>query len=214
MTAPNLTLIEHPILKHKLGKLRAKETTSFNFRKILFEISLLLAYEASRDFPLRQEEVETPLAKAMVGHVDNPPALVSILRAGNVMLEAMLSVLPEVAAGHIGVYRDKNIQSTVEYYLRLPENIEGKKILLLDPLLATADTVIACIDRLRQFNVGPIKMICLLASKSGLERVHHFHPDVEVMAVEGGEDLNNEGYLMPGIGDCGDRIYGSQNLTI
>ena len=131
----------------------------------------------------------------------------SILRAGNGMLDAVLSMIPISSAGFIGIYRDKFIHNTVEYYFKMPENIKGKEILLCDPLIATADTIVAAIDRLKQYEVGAIKILSLITSKNGLERLHYFHPDVEVFTVEVEEQINELGYLVPGLGDAGDRLF-------
>ena len=207
MLHKNLRLIEHPILAHKLGILRDKKTHSHDFRNIITEMSRLLAYEATRNFPTVDDVVETPMAKANVKKMVEQPVIVSIMRAGNVMLDGILSMLPFASAGHIGIYRDKFIKNTVEYYFKLPEKVEGKTILLADPLLATGDTAIACIDRLKQYEVGPIKMLCVLVSGYGLEKIYHFHPDVEIFTVSLEEGLNDQGYLLPGLGDAGDRLY-------
>jgi len=203
----NFTLIEHPILKHKLGYLRDKETRSSEFRSIIKEMSRLLAYEATRELNTVSATVETPMATANVERIEAKPIIVSIMRAGNGMLDGLLSLLPFASAGHIGIYRDKFIKNTVEYYFKLPDNAKGRPILLADPLLATADTAIACVDRLKQYEVGPIKLLCFLVSPSGLERFHHFHPDVEVYAVSMEEGLTHDGYLLPGLGDAGGRLY-------
>jgi uracil phosphoribosyltransferase len=202
-----LNLIDHPILKHKLGFLRDKNTGSSEFRSITKEMSRLLAYEAMREAKTVDAQVETPLATANVSRIEEKPIIVSIMRAGNGMLDGLLSMLPFASAGHIGIYRDKFIKNTVEYYFKLPDNAKGRPILLADPLLATADTAIACVDRLKQYEVGPIKMLCFLVSPEGLERLHHFHPDVEVYAVAKEESLTEDGYLLPGIGDAGGRLY-------
>lgn len=203
----NFKLVEHPILKHKLGFLRDKETRSSEFRSIIKEMSRLLAYEATREMTTTSTTVETPLATANVERIEVKPIIVSIMRAGNGMLDGLLSLLPFASAGHIGIYRDKFIKNTVEYYFKLPDDCKGRPILLADPLLATADTAIACVDRLKQYEVGPIKMLCFLVSSEGLERFHHFHPDVEVYAVAKEEGLNKDGYLLPGLGDAGGRLY-------
>lgn len=205
----NFKLVEHPILKHKLSFLRDKNTGSSEFRSIIKEMSRLLAYEATKEIKVERKDIETPLAKTTVERIIEKPIIVSIMRAGNGMLEGLLSMLPFASAGHIGIYRDKFIKNTVEYYFKLPDDAKGRPILLADPLLATADTAIACVDRLKQYEVGPIKMLCILVSKEGLERLHHFHPDVEVYGVSVEESLNKDGYLLPGLGDAGNRLYQS-----
>ncbi len=199
--------VKHPVLSHKLTYLRDKNTASIDFRRILMEVTTHLGFEATKDLKMHSVEIETPVGKAQVEKIESPPVLVSILRAGNGMLEALLNSLPFCPAGHIGIYRDKFINNTVEYYFKLPEDIKGKDVLLLDPLLATGDTAIASIDRLKQYEVGNIKMLTVLTCKHGTDRVHHFHPDVDIYTLNANEDLNEKGYLVPGLGDAGDRLF-------
>lgn len=200
--------IDHPLLQHKLSFLRDKNTNSHDFREITKEISRILAYEAMRDWnELETTSVETPIARAAVKRIVNAPVAVAIMRAGNPVQEAVLSMLPFASAGHIGIYRDKFIKNTVEYYFKLPENVEGRTILLCDPLIATADTMVAAIDRLKNYHVGKIRALALLVSPQGLEKLHHFHPDVDVIAIQKEEGLTDHGYLIPGLGDAGDRLY-------
>jgi uracil phosphoribosyltransferase len=204
-------LINHPILRHKLGLLRDKRTSSFEFRELVKEISKILAYEAMTDWDQFEViDIETPITKTKVERIRNAPIAVSVMRAGNPVQEAVLSMLPFASAGHIGIYRDKFINNTVEYYFKLPENHVGKTILLCEPLLATADTSIAAIDRLKNYEVGKIKLLSILVSEKGLEKLHHFHPDVEVLALSCEKEINEKGYLVPGLGDAGDRIYGTK----
>jgi uracil phosphoribosyltransferase len=206
----NLVLVDHPIIRHSLTRLRDKKTESSAFRRKLNEISRIVAYEASRDLQTTPIEIETPLAKMKGEKITDAPVIVSIMRAGNGMLDGLLGMMPFASAGHIGIYRDKFIKNTVEYYLKLPSEIKGKRIFLADPLLATGDTAVACVDRLKQFEVGPITLLCVLVSKRGLELLNHFHPDVKVYAVSVEPELNEAGYLIPGLGDAGDRLYMSQ----
>ncbi len=204
----NVTVIEHPLLKHKLGYLRDKTTNSNEFRELVKEISRMLAYEAMREWKqLEMVSIETPIARTTTERIINPPVVVSIMRAGNGMLDAVLSMIPIASAGYIGIYRDKFIHNTVEYYFKMPENIKGKDILLCDPLIATADTIVAAIDRLKQYDVGKIKVLSILASQYGLEKVLHFHPDVEIFTVNVEQEINELGYLVPGLGDAGDRLF-------
>jgi uracil phosphoribosyltransferase len=203
----NLTIVDHPILRHSLTILRDKHTESSDFRRKLEEITRLITYEATRDLLTATVEIETPLARMQSEKVTETPVVVSIMRAGNGMLEGMLSVMPFAAAGHIGIYRDKFINNTVEYYLKLPEDAKGRRVYLVDPLLATGDTVVACIDRLNQYEVGQISVICVLCSKPGLEKVFHFHPDVKIYAVAIEPEMDERGYLIPGLGDAGSRLY-------
>lgn len=203
----NLILVDHPIIRHSLTRMRDKNTESSAFRRKLTEISRLVAYEATKNLKTSFVEIETPLAKMKAEKIVDWPVIVSIMRAGNGMLDGILTMMPFAAAGHIGIYRDKFIKNTVEYYLKLPQNVKGKQIFLADPLLATGDTAVASIDRLKQHEVGPITMLCILCSKQGLEKVAHFHPDVKIYATSVEPEMNDKGYLVPGLGDAGDRIY-------
>lgn len=202
-----LTIINHPVLQHKLTLLRKKETKSNEFRRLLNEISSLLAYESTKDLALKNVEIETPLEKTQGQAVKQSPVIVAIMRAGNGMLDGLLNMLPFASVGHIGIYRDRFIQNTVEYYFRLPKESIARPVILADPLLATGDTAVACIDRLKKYGVGTIKMICILVSEQGVEKVHYFHPDVEIIAIAKERALNADGYLLPGLGDAGDRLY-------
>lgn len=206
----NLTLVNHPIVRHSLTKLRDKNSDCATFRRELNEIARLIAYEATRDLKTEIVDTETPLAKAKTEKIQEWPVIVSIMRAGNGMLDGLLSMMPFAAAGHIGIYRDKFINNTVEYYFKMPTDMKGKKVFLADPLLATGDTAVACVDRLKQFEVGPISLLCILCSKSGLEKLEHFHPDVKVFAISVEPQMNDLGYLIPGLGDAGDRLYRTQ----
>ncbi len=204
--------IDHPVLQHKLSFVRDKGTDSSHFRNLIHEISGLLAYEATKDLELTDVKIETPLAKTTVKRIKERPICVSILRAGSAMMEGLITMLPFASVGHIGIYRDKFIKNTVEYYFKLPENPKGKTILLTDPMLATGDTMIASLDRLKQYEVGKIKVLCVLVSKAGLEKVHHFHPDVDIYALDMQDELNEKGYLIPGIGDVGDRLFRTKDF--
>jgi uracil phosphoribosyltransferase len=203
----NLKLIQHPVIQHKLTVLRDEKTGPMAFRQIIEEVSQLLAYEATRDLKTRKVTVKTPLETTQVDTVDEAVVLVAIMRAGNGMLSGMLKILPFATAGHIGIYRDKFIKSTVEYYLRLPKDLKGKKVLLLDPLLATGDTACAAIDRLKENEAGLIRYVCILASPEGVEKMASVHPDVEIYALNLERTLDERGYLLPGVGDAGDRLY-------
>lgn len=202
--------INHPLIEHKLAFLRDKTTDSAEFRRIIVELTKLVGYEATKDLKLVETEIETPISKAKVKKIANPPVVVSIMRAGNGMMESMLNLLPFSSAGHIGIYRDKFIDNTVEYYFKLPEDVVGKEILLIDPLLATGDTAIASIDRLKQYKVGNIKLLTILTCAEGTGRVHNFHPDVEIYTLSAKEELNEKGYLVPGLGDAGDRLFNTK----
>jgi len=204
----NIKVISNPLLKHKLGYLRDKTTYSQDFREIVKEISKILVYEAMKDWQqLDTIAIETPIAKTTVERITQPPVVVSIMRAGNGMLDAALSMIPFASTGFIGIYRDKFIHNTVEYYFKMPKDISGKEVLVCDPLIATADTIVAAIDRLKSYGAGKVKVISILASKTGLEKVQYFHPDVEVYTVGIENEINESGYLVPGLGDAGDRLF-------
>lgn len=201
-------VIDHPLLKHKLGYLRDKRTNSVEFRDLVKEISVLLAYEAMRDWKeFNSLEIETPVAKTTIQRIVKAPVIVSIMRAGNGMLDSVLSVIPFASAGFIGIYRDKFIHNTVEYYFKMPEDIKGRMAILCDPLVSTADTMIAAIDRLKSYEVKEIKILTILLSEFAKERIHNFHPDVEIFTINIEKEINEHGYLVPGLGDAGDRLY-------
>lgn len=199
--------LDHPVLKHKLGYLRDKESTTQVFRETLKELSQLMAYEVMRDSNVERIDVKTPIAKAKVDRITKSPIVVSILRAGNTMQEAIVDIMPFCSAGHIGIYRDKFIHNTVEYYFKLPKNCEGQEILLVDPLMATGDTAVASLDRLKQYKVGKIKFMTVITCTQAVKKIHQFHPDVEIYTINLDNELTAEGYLIPGIGDAGDRLF-------
>lgn len=203
----NCRLISHPVVRHKVTMLRDQKTTPLSFRLITEEIAQFLAYEATQDLKTVKADVETPLEKTQSDLIGEELVLVSVMRAGLGMLSGMLRILPFATVGHIGIYRDKFIEATVEYYLRLPKNVKGKRVLVLDPLLATADTACAAIDRLKEYEVGPIRFVCFLASPQGIKRLQEVHPDVEVYTCSIERGLNDKGYLLPGLGDAGDRLF-------
>ena len=201
-------LLQHPLLRHKLGELRDKNTASPQFREMVKNISLILAYEVMRDWKeMSTVAIETPMAPTKVEKIKNPPVVVSVMRAGNGMLDAVLSMIPSASAGFIGIYRDRFIHNTVEYYFKMPKDIKGKLAILCDPLVATADTMIAAIDRLKSYEVKEIKILSILMSEVAIERIHHFHPDVELFTLNIEKEISEEGYLLPGLGDAGDRLY-------
>ncbi len=208
MSSGKITIIDHPLLRHKLGYLRDKNTPSAGFRDLVKEISRSLAYEAMRDWKeVSRVRIETPMAQAEVERIQNPPVIVSVMRAGNGMLDPVLSMIPFASAGFIGIYRDKFIHDTVEYYFKMPADTKGRLAILCDPLIATADTMLAAIDRLKSYEVKRIKVLCILISRFAVQRIHHFHPDVEILALNVEEEVNDQGYLVPGLGDAGDRLY-------
>ncbi len=206
----NLRLISHPILSHKLALMRDETTQSFEFRHLVAESARILCYEAMRDLKLKEESIKTPMAKAKVEKIAEDVILVSILRAGNAMLDGILEFLPMARAGHIGIYRDKFIKNTVEYYFKLPQNADGKRVFLLDPMIATGDTTVAAIDRLKSYDVGKISLLTILTSERGAKTLETHHPDVSIWALGVENELSSEGLHIPGMGDAGDRLYGTK----
>ncbi len=207
----NCTVIHHPVIKQKLAMLRNKETTSLSFRLIMEEISQFLAYEATRDLETNAGFVKTPFEKCRVETVSEKVILVPVLRAGQGMLSGMLRILPFAQVGHVGIYRDKFIHNTVEYYFRLPKNSEGTRVMVLDPLLATGDTAVSAVDRLKEYNVGSIQFVCILAAPYGIYRLKKAHPDISIVTLSVERELDHRGYILPGLGDAGDRLYDTVN---
>jgi uracil phosphoribosyltransferase len=208
MDQKNLVIVDHPLVRHKLGYIRDKNTHSYEFRELVKEVSRILAYEAMREWDrLESVEIETPLAKARVSRICEPPVVVSIMRAGNGMLDPVLSMIPFASAGFIGIYRDKFIHNTVEYYFKMPAEIRGRVSIICDPIIATGDTALAAVERLKSYEVGNIKILSLLISEYALKRLTEAHPDVQIYTLEVEKEMNENGYLLPGLGDSGDRLY-------
>jgi uracil phosphoribosyltransferase len=206
-----VTVIRHPLVQHKLTLMRRKHTSTSSFRSLLTEISMLLAYEVTRDLPLVQEEIETPLAKMLSPLLEGKKiVLVSILRAGSGMLDGMLSILPSARVGHIGLYRDPETMGAVEYYFKLPKEIGDRDVIIIDPLLATGNSAIAAVERIKVARPKSIKFVCLLASPEGLGNLHEVHPEVPVYTAAIDEGLDEHGYIVPGLGDAGDRLFGTK----
>jgi uracil phosphoribosyltransferase len=207
--APIVHVIHHPLVQHKLSLMRQKERSTSSFRSLLAEISMLLAYELTRDLPLVYEEIETPLAKMRAPLLEGKKVvLINILRAGTGMVEGMLQVLPSARVGHIGLYRDPETLGAVEYYFKLPKEMAGRDIIIMDPMLATGNSAIAAVDRLKSTTPRSIKFACVCASPEGLLNFHETHPDVPVYTVAVDERLDEHGYIIPGLGDAGDRLFG------
>ncbi len=206
----NIILLKHPILQHKLSLMRQKETDSQKFRSLLFEISTLLAFEATRESTLIKQKIETPLQTMEASFVSEQFALISILRAGNGILEGMLKMLPNASVGHIGIYRNPVTLEAVEYYFKIPSNIEQKKVILVDPMLATAHSAIAATDRLKNAGAKNICFICILSAPKGIANFQKKHPQIKIYTVAIDDKLNEKGYILPGLGDAGDRIYNTK----
>jgi uracil phosphoribosyltransferase len=209
--APKATVIDHPLVQHKLTLMRMKETSTGQFRRLLNEISMLLAYEVTRDLPLTRTEIETPLQKMQAPVIDGKKiVLVSILRAGNGLLDGILNIIPNARVGHVGLYRDPETLVAVEYYFKLPENVTDRTLLVVDPMLATGHSAVAAVERIKAAKPKAIKFLCLLAAPEGIEHFNEEHPDVPVFTAAIDEKLNDHGYIIPGLGDAGDRIYGTK----
>lgn len=200
--------INHPLMHHKLGYLRDKNTNSAEFRQLMAEMTYVLVYEAMRDWQkMKTVNITTPIADTQAERIVNPPVIVSVMRAGNGMVDAALTMLPFSSTGYIGIYRDKQKHNIVEYYFKMPDDIKNKDILLCDPLIATADTIVAALDRLKEAGVGRIKVLSILSSVAGIDKLKHFHPDVEIFTLNIEQQINEVGYLVPGLGDAGDRLF-------
>ena len=208
---PDFTLITHPLIQHKLTFMRNETTTTDNFRRLLREISQMLAYEVTRDLPTEMVTINTPLATIESPVISGKKlCLVSILRAGNGMLDGMLDVLPAARIGHIGLYRDPETLEPVEYYFKMPDDIGARLVIVVDPMLATGNSAIAALHRLKESGATTIKYVCLLASPEGMAALRKAHPDVPVVAAAMDERLNEHGYIVPGLGDAGDRMFGTR----
>nr|WP_314631436.1 uracil phosphoribosyltransferase [uncultured Noviherbaspirillum sp.] len=208
---PDYTVITHPLIQHKLTFMRDQNTTTDNFRRLLREISQMLAYEVTRDLPTELITIDTPLATIESPVISGKKlCLVSILRAGNGMLDGMLDVLPSARVGHIGLYRDPETLEPVEYYFKMPDDIGARLVIVVDPMLATGNSAIAALHRLKESGATTIKYVCLLASPEGMAALRAAHPDVPVVAAALDERLNEHGYIVPGLGDAGDRMFGTR----
>ncbi len=204
-------VIDHPLVQHKLSLMRSKETSTSTFRNLLREISMLLGYEVCRDLPTTLVPIETPIAPTMARLLDGKKiVLVSILRAGTGILDGMLNILPSARVGHIGLYRDPNTMNAVEYYFKVPENMGERDAIVVDPMLATGNSAITAIDRLKQAKPRTIKFVCLLTCPEGLRAFHEQHPDIPVYTAAVDDHLNGKSYIVPGLGDAGDRMFGTK----
>ena len=207
----NVHLIDHPLVQHKLTLMRRKDASTNTFRTLLNELSSLMAYEVTRDMPLQDVQIETPL-ETMTGKTIDGKKLVfvSILRAGNGILEGMLNVVPGARVGHVGLYRDPATLQAVEYYFKMPSERAERDIIVVDPMLATGNSAIAAIDRLKKLQPKSIKFVCLLTCPEGIAALQKAHPDVAIYTAAIDRQLNDHGYILPGLGDAGDRIFGTK----
>ncbi|MBO3459999.1 uracil phosphoribosyltransferase [Aetokthonos hydrillicola Thurmond2011] len=210
--ADQVILIDHPLIQHKLTLMRKAETGTAAFRTLIKEISLLLAYEVTRDLPIKYESIKTPIASmnAPVLAQDKKLVIVSIQRAGQGILDGMLELMPSARVGHIGLYRDPKTLIPIEYYFKVPHDVEQRDVLVVDPMLATGNTAVAAVERVKSTNPMSIKFVCLLAAPEGIEHFTTAHPDVPLYAAAIDDHLDEHGYIVPGLGDVGDRLFGTK----
>ena len=207
----NVTVVDHPLIQHKLTLMRRKETPTSRFRQLVNEIAMLLGYEVTHDLELTNRRIETPLEE-----MESPVlagkklCFISILRAGNGLLDGMLALMPSARVGHVGLYRDPATLVAVEYYYKVPQDIEDRLAIVVDPMLATANSSIAAVERLKQGGAKRMKFVCLLAAPEGVRAFNEAHPDVPIFTAAVDRQLNDHGYILPGLGDAGDRIYGTR----
>ena len=206
-----VTVVDHPLVQHKLSLMRNKETSTAQFRRLLREISTLLCYEVTRDLPLETVRIETPVEPTeAVRLAGKKLVLAPILRAGVGLMDGMLDLIPAARVAHIGLYRDPETLVAVEYYFKAPEDIADRLVIVVDPMLATANTAVAALERLKERGVTDLRFVCLVASPEGIERLKAYHPDVPVWTAAIDKGLNDHGYIVPGLGDAGDRLFGTR----
>ena len=207
----HLTIVDHPLVQHKLTLMRDKSTSTASFRQLLREISQFLAYEATRNLALTRVEIDTPLTKMQAPMIDGKKlALISILRAGNGLLDGVLELVPSARVGFVGLYRDEETLQPVKYYFKVPQGLENRLTIVVDPMLATGNSSAAAIDMIKDAGAKYIVFMCLLAAPEGIERMRSAHPDVPIVTAAVDECLNEKGYIVPGLGDAGDRMFGTK----
>lgn len=207
----NVNVINHPLVQHKLSLLRKRETSTAGFRQLVREISMLLGYELTRDLELEYKTIETPLAQMQAPFLSGKKiVLISFLRAGNGLLEGMIDLMPSARVGHVGLYRDPHTLVAMEYYFKVPHDLINRPVIVLDPMLATANTSVAAVQRIKEAKAQNIKMACLLAAPEGIMAFQSAHPDVPIYTAAIDEKLDDHAYIVPGLGDAGDRIYGTK----
>ena len=207
----NLTIVSHPLVQHKLTLMREKQTSTAVFRQLLREISQLLAYEVTRDLPMTTKVIETPMEQMDAPVLDGKKlALISILRAGNGLLDGVLELVPSARVGFVGLYRDEETLQPVQYYFKVPESMQDRLVIAVDPMLATGNSSVAAVDLLKQSGATNIRFLCLLASPEGVVRMAEAHPDVPIVTAALDSHLNEKGYIVPGLGDAGDRMFGTK----
>jgi uracil phosphoribosyltransferase len=207
----HLTIVDHPLVQHKLTLMRERATSTAVFRQLLREISHLLAYEVTRDLPMTTKTIDTPLMEMQAPVLEGKKlALISILRAGNGLLDGMLDLVPSARVGFVGLYRDHKTLQPVEYYFKVPNALEDRRVIVVDPMLATGNSSAAAVARIKQAGATDIRFMCLLAAPEGIARMREAHPDVPVVTAAVDEKLNEIGYILPGLGDAGDRMFGTK----
>ena len=210
-SSQHVHLVSHPLVQHKLTLMRRKDASTYSFRTLLNEVSMLMAYEVTRDMPMQDVEIETPLETMTAKMIDGKKLVfVSILRAGTGILDGMLSVVPGARVGHIGLYRDPKTLQAVEYYFKMPKDTQERDVVVVDPMLATGNSAVAAIDRVKALKPKSIKFVCLLTCPEGLATFHGHHPDVPVYTAAIDSRLDEHGYIVPGLGDAGDRLFGTK----
>jgi uracil phosphoribosyltransferase len=208
---PRLTHVQHPLVQHKLSYLREKDTPTVHFRKLVDELTLLLTYEATKDFPIEEVEIETPLERTTVPRISGKKvAVCPVLRAGVGMLDGVLSLISSARVGFIGMYRDEETLQPVEYYVKLPADLAERDAIVLDPMLATGNSSVAAIAEVKKAGARSVILVCIVAAPEGIERVHGEYPDVHIVCASIDRGLNQQGYIVPGLGDAGDRLYGTK----
>jgi uracil phosphoribosyltransferase len=208
---PGLTVVDHPLVQHKLSLMRDRDTPTAEFRRLLREVSLLLAYEATRELPVEAIEIHTPLERGSFPLLSGKKlCLVSILRAGNGILDGMLDLLPSARVGHIGIYREPQTLQAIEYYLKLPDDLAERDVILVDPMLATGNSAVAAVSRLVELKARSIKFVCLVAAPDGVEKILSIFPEVTIVVAALDRCLDSHGYILPGLGDAGDRLFGTK----
>ncbi|MBK9440083.1 MAG: uracil phosphoribosyltransferase [Comamonadaceae bacterium] len=211
VTDPFVHVIDHPLVQHKLTLMRRKDASTTSFRTLLNELAMLMAYEVTRDMPTQDVEIETPLETMTAKMIDGKKlALASILRAGTGLLDGFLAVVPGARVGHVGLYRDPATLKAVEYYFKMPKDMPERDVVVVDPMLATGNSAIAAIDRIKVLKPKSIKFVCLLTCPEGVGALRSAHPDVQIFTAAVDRQLNDHGYILPGLGDAGDRIFGTQ----
>ena len=204
-------VISHPLIQHKLSILRREDTSTKDFRELVDEIAMLMGYEVSRDLPLEEVEIQTPITKTVQKQLSGKKlAIVPILRAGIGMVDGFLSLVPAAKVGHIGMYRDEETLEPVEYLVKLPEDIDQRQIFVMDPMLATGGSAILAVDSLKKRGAANIKFVCLVAAPEGVKKLQYAHPDIDIYTASLDEKLNENGYIVPGLGDAGDRLFGTK----